>query len=90
MQFFLKTKRFPFSKINCLSNCSQWRPYMGAKGAFAPPPVFIFLFQPKAFHCLLENLTKKTHYLLWVFKNLPLLNFKLSPLLIVRFFFPNF
>ena len=31
---------------------------MGAKGAFAPP-VFIFLFQPKVFHCLLENLTKK-------------------------------
>jgi hypothetical protein len=53
---------------------------MGAKGAFAPP-VFIFLFQPKVFHCLLENLTKKTHYLLWVFKNLPPLNFELSPLL---------
>jgi hypothetical protein len=32
---------------------------MGAKGALAPPPVFIFLFQPKVFHCLLENLTKK-------------------------------
>jgi hypothetical protein len=31
---------------------------MGAKGALAPP-VFIILFQPKVFHCLLENLTKK-------------------------------
>jgi hypothetical protein len=69
-----------FGTLKYRNQWGQWRPYMGAKGAFAPP-VFIFLFQPKVFHCLLENLTKKTHYLLWVFKDLPPLNFELSPLL---------
>ncbi len=50
------------------SSIRQWRPYIGAKGAFARP-VFILLFQPKVFHCLLENLTKKNTLPLMGFLN---------------------
>ena len=63
-----------------LLRLAQWRPYMGAKGSFAPPPP-CFFYLP-----LFENLTsvKIASYgfytlLLMGFKNLTPLNFKISP-----------
>ena len=64
-----------------ISNGNQWRPYMEAKGAFAPPVFFICPFL-KTLPRLKLPLLAFTHYPLWGLKNLPPLNFKLSPPLV--------
>jgi hypothetical protein len=55
---------------------------MGAKGAFAPLFFYLPLFENFTSVKIAFTLAFKmafTHYLLWGLKNLPPLNFKLSP-----------